>query len=83
MEKRICKDCGEPFKIPQNEARFYESKNMSLPARCKECRDKRKKDGAKGTGYKGRSERDNQILIYLYGMIFLVVILVKVFGFLF
>jgi DNA-directed RNA polymerase subunit RPC12/RpoP len=41
-EIRICKDCHKEFIIELNEKQFFESKKLSLPVRCKSCREKRK-----------------------------------------
>ena len=38
--KRKCKDCGKEFELSYGEIQFYKSKNLELPKRCKECRDK-------------------------------------------
>ncbi len=43
--KRICKDCGRTFELSPGEIQFYKEKNLSLPKRCKECRDKKKRKG--------------------------------------
>lgn len=44
MEKNIkCKDCGKEFVCSSGEIRFYESKGLSLPVRCKSCRESKKK----------------------------------------
>lgn len=37
-----CKDCGEIFYMQHNEVVFYQDKQLSLPKRCKKCREKRK-----------------------------------------
>lgn len=41
--KRTCKQCGKEFVITQSEINFYKSKNLSIPKRCKECRQNNKK----------------------------------------
>ena len=43
--KRTCKQCGKEFEITQSEINFYNSKNLALPKRCKECREKNKQSG--------------------------------------
>ena len=43
-----CVQCNKPFNISDSEIEFYESKNLSLPKRCKECRDKNKNAGSSG-----------------------------------
>lgn len=47
MEKKdktlICKDCGQEFTFTVGEQEFYEQQGFTNePARCKECRDKKK-----------------------------------------
>ncbi len=43
----ICKDCGKEFQFTANEQDFYEEKGLlNEPARCKECRDRRKAEKA-------------------------------------
>jgi len=40
-----CKDCGKEFIWTSGEQSFYEEKGFTNPpARCKECRDKRKSE---------------------------------------
>lgn len=43
-----CIQCNKPFNISDSEIQFYESKNLSLPKRCKECREKNKNAGSSG-----------------------------------
>lgn len=44
--KCTCKQCGKEFEISNSEIEFYKSKNLSIPKRCKECRNKnRRKSG--------------------------------------
>jgi hypothetical protein len=38
----ICSDCGEEFKMNVNHQKFFLSKGLSIPKRCKPCREKRK-----------------------------------------
>lgn len=40
--KYTCKQCGKEFELEQAEIEFYESRNLDLPKRCKECRDANK-----------------------------------------
>lgn len=49
--KRICKQCGKEFELSQSEINFYKEKNLSIPKRCRECRNanKQKKDGLSET----------------------------------
>lgn len=38
-----CQDCGEEFVFTEGEQKFFEERGFSKPARCKECREARKK----------------------------------------
>lgn len=42
--KHTCKQCGKEFELTQAEINFYKSKRLSLPKRCKECRDANKQE---------------------------------------
>lgn len=42
MKQIICKDCGKSFSISPEEDKFYISKGLQIPKRCKECRKARK-----------------------------------------
>lgn len=42
---RKCVQCNKTFNISDSEIQFYESKNLSLPKRCKKCREKNKNAG--------------------------------------
>lgn len=39
MLKRTCVQCGKEFEMNQSEISFYKKKKLSLPKRCKECRE--------------------------------------------
>ena len=41
-----CKQCGKSFELSQSEIDFYKKKNLSLPKRCKECREHNKAEKA-------------------------------------
>lgn len=43
-----CKDCGNQFVFTAGEQDFYAQKGFSAPTRCKDCREKAKRD-RKGT----------------------------------
>ena len=43
--KRTCRECGKEFELNEGEIQFYNAKNLELPKRCKECRDKKKNNG--------------------------------------
>lgn len=43
MIKRECKQCGKQFTLSDSEIKFYKSKNLTFPKRCKECRESNKK----------------------------------------
>lgn len=38
-----CKECGKYFELTWSEKLFFEQKQLSIPKRCKPCRDKRKR----------------------------------------
>lgn len=40
--KGRCKDCHQEFIMSHNEVQFFSKKELTLPKRCKCCRDKRK-----------------------------------------
>lgn len=40
--KRNCIQCGKEFELTDSEINFYKSKNLHLPKRCKDCREKNK-----------------------------------------
>lgn len=39
-----CRDCGGSFTFTDGEQEFYNSRGLSAPQRCKDCRQKRKND---------------------------------------
>ncbi|MBP1763074.1 MAG: CxxC-x17-CxxC domain protein [Firmicutes bacterium] len=46
-----CKDCGQDFVFTVGEQEFYAEKGFeNEPARCRECRDARKRERNGGTG---------------------------------
>ena len=47
MIRLTCKQCGKEFTMEDSEIRFFKEKNLQLPKRCKECRDKNKRERAK------------------------------------
>jgi len=58
--KRTCKQCGKEFFISQQEINFYKEKKLSIPKRCKDCRNANKaakEDSDKGTS---NSETSNK-----------------------
>jgi len=50
MLTRTCIQCNKEFTMTESEIRFYKSKRLSLPKRCKECRDVNKKLKAENCG---------------------------------
>ena len=43
VERRLtCKSCNLQFDFTKGEATFYSRKNLTIPNRCKKCRDQRK-----------------------------------------
>ena len=41
--QRNCVQCGKTFELSQSEIDFYKQKNLSLPKRCKACREQNKR----------------------------------------
>jgi hypothetical protein len=37
-----CRDCGEPFTLSPGAVAFYGDRGLTLPARCRPCRDRRR-----------------------------------------
>ena len=50
MLTRTCIQCNKEFNMTESEIRFYKSKRLSLPKRCKDCRDANKKIKAENGG---------------------------------
>ena len=61
--KRTCKQCGKDFFLTKSEIDFYNSKNLTLPKRCKECRELNKGkttlDSATNVGKKTNGDYGN------------------------
>jgi len=47
-----CTDCGRSFTMTNGEVEFFTSKGMSVPKRCKTCRQKAKSGGAAPSAYR-------------------------------
>lgn len=66
---RVCMDCGNDFEISPGEMEFYNSKQLNLPKRCSNCRDKRKPcclemKKAQRTGLIRRQGKDMVMVIF-------------------
>lgn len=61
MKEIICKDCGKSFSISPDEEKFYTSKGLQIPKRCKECRKARKEQKAQEEK-RIKTERDEKVL---------------------
>ena len=61
-DKQIrCADCGQQFNFSQGEQEFYQSRGMSEPKRCKECRAAKKAErGGGGGGRRGGGDSYNR-----------------------
>ena len=42
--KKICSQCSKEFELSEGEISFYKNKGLSLPNRCKSCREKNKQN---------------------------------------
>ncbi|MHC4459413.1 MAG: zinc-ribbon domain containing protein [Planctomycetota bacterium] len=49
-----CVDCGNKFNFSTEEQEFYIQRGFQEPKRCKDCRDKRKRERGGGRGLGGR-----------------------------
>jgi hypothetical protein len=47
-ETRACADCAAEFTIAAGEQRFFLPRGMSLPRRCRPCREYRRQERAEG-----------------------------------
>ncbi|MBQ3682798.1 MAG: zinc-ribbon domain containing protein [Succinimonas sp.] len=57
----VCCDCGKRFTMSQNECKFYEEKELTLPKRCSSCRAINKQSyGGRSYGGGRRDIRDNK-----------------------
>lgn len=50
--KRTCIQCGKEFELSNSEIGFYKKRKLALPKRCKECREKNRKDKTEKSSYK-------------------------------
>ena len=62
MKQIICKDCGKSFSISLDEEKFYTSKGLQIPKRCKECR-KNRKEEKKQEESRIKAEQDEKELL--------------------
>lgn len=53
--QKNCVQCGKRFTLNDSEISFYKAKKLSLPKRCKECREKNKSSHSKGSSQQYRS----------------------------
>ena len=60
MLKRTCVQCGKEFEMNQSEINFYKKKKLSLPKRCKECRELNKAKKKKNYQLQEEDERAAQ-----------------------
>ena len=55
--KRTCSQWGKEFELSNSEIGFYKKRKLSLPKRCKECRDKNKKGKQDGSNENPEQKR--------------------------
>lgn len=53
-----CVECGRQFTFTSGEQEFFESKNLSAPKRCEDCRKKKKMNQSAGVSHGKRDRRD-------------------------
>lgn len=62
---RICKQCGKRFTLSDSEIAFYNSKNLDLPKRCKECRELNKGKKSEYSSYTKRLNASKKASVLL------------------
>ena len=79
---RKCVQCNKTFNISDSEIQFYESKNLSLPKRCKECREKNKNAGASDKAkrpaqsyksYYAKKDNTSTLGVVIFSVIFVII----------
>lgn len=87
---RRCIQCNKEFNISEGEERFYRDRNLELPKRCQECRDKNKRqvntkkyqeDNIRGKSNNTKKTINSKIIISAIAAIILVIVgLIQGFG---
>lgn len=77
MITKKCSDCGNEFTLTDGEIKFYRSKGLHLPNRCKSCRDKRK--GSKSPSAPQNNSRGKRSLPPIPVIIILAIVLLLAF----
>lgn len=87
---RKCIQCNKEFNISEGEERFYRDRNLELPKRCQECRDKNKRqvntkkyqeDNIRGKSNNTKKTINSKIIISAIAAIILVIVgLIQGFG---
>ncbi len=54
-----CVQCGKIFTLSDSEIEFFKSRNLSIPKRCKQCREANKNGFQVRTNNKGKAEYDS------------------------
>ena len=54
--RKTCKQCGIDFELSESEIAFYKQKNLSLPKRCKKCRE----ENSQKMNYKENGDKNNK-----------------------
>lgn len=87
---RRCIQCNKEFNISEGEERFYRDRNLELPKRCQECRDKNKRqvntkkyqeDNIRNNSNNTKKTINSKIIISAIAAIILVIVgLIQGFG---
>lgn len=87
---RRCIQCNKEFNISEGEERFYRDRNLELPKRCQECRDKNKRqvntkkyqeDNIRNNSNTTKKTINSKIIISAIAAIILVIVgLIRGFG---
>lgn len=90
--KCTCKQCGKEFELAESEIEFYKSKHLSLPKRCKECREKNREEkhsevnlNNRGNHYSHQgmnlsSNRSRKRVSLVMAVIFMLILIASYFG---
>ena len=94
--KKICKQCGKEFELPESEIEFFKSKGLSIPKRCKQCRDSNKKNSTPTAGKQAPSRpvaytpasrnnssnlEGNKTLVWIVGIAVVAVLAIAIFAY--
>lgn len=81
METKKCVQCDKEFTITDSEMQFFENRNLNIPKRCKECREKNKTHQVKTNSYPTNMRKVKTFTIRKPYLIIAVLLLVSIIAF--